>query len=184
MRRMDRAKSVLLAALALALVLGSTAVPSMSYFTTYVTANGSKVLELHGTDIKIDEEVDSNVKSVRVKSTGETECYARVKVFCPLQETVPEVLAFTSQADGAGTWEQGSDGYWYYSEPIAPGDLSATLKIEIDMERLKAAGLGGQDLDVVVVAECAPVLYDGTGAKLANGPAYKGWTLTPTVKEG
>lgn len=184
MRRADRLKTLLPAALAFALVLGSAAAPSASYFTTYVTASGSKALVLRDTRIDIDETPSANTKDVRIDNTGETECYVRAQVFCAHMEQ-EGTLTFSEPGDGAGSWTRGADGYWYYSLPLPVGGSSATLHIDIDMSKFNnAAGVKDQAVDVIVVAECAPVLYDESGAPQANGPEYRGWALETTVKEG
>lgn len=162
-------------ALAAALVLGAATGPSAAYFTTYVTAQGGEMLHLSQRQVIPHEQVQANVKSISVENTGELECYVRVRVTAGSQVTA----AFS----GAG-WSNGGDGYWYYASPVAPGAstdvLSATLILPMGTPDDPIPE--GTTLNVVVVSECAPVLYDETGAARPNGPAYMGWTLA--VKEG
>jgi hypothetical protein len=61
---------------------------------------------------------------------------------------------------GAG-WAEGADGYWYYSGIVPAGGKTEELTVSIQPKD----GLA-QDYDVIVIQECAPVLYD------ENGQAY------------
>lgn len=172
LRFLKHAAAPLLAAV---MVLGAAVGPSASYFTTYVTAEGGHVLHLQQRRVKTHEEVDANVKNISVENVGEQECFARVLVVA----SDPTAVAYAG--DG---WSDGGDGYWYYAMPLQPGELSGVLKASILLPTSSPDRPipEGTELNVVVVSECAPVLYDDSGAAKPNGPAYEGWALT--VKEG
>ena len=175
MKTLRIAKQAAAPLLAAALVLGAATGPSAAYFTTYVTAQGGYTLHLSQRKVIPHEEVDANVKSISVQNTGEQECYVRVRVVSGQQVPV--------SYSGAG-WSDGGDGYWYYGDALAPNAVTGVLAASI---HLPAASPEkpipqGTTLNVVVVSECAPVLYDEAGAARPNGPAYMGWTLT--AKEG
>lgn len=59
-------------------------------------------------------------------------------------------------------WSSGKDGYWYYSNPVAPKDKTASLLVQITLP---------EDFNVEIVKECTPVLHD------ENGNPYAGWNL-------
>lgn len=157
--------------LAAVLVLGASVGPAASYFTTYVTAQGGYTLELAQRRVFTHETVDANVKSVTVENTGEQECYVRVRVVSTTE--VPVSYA------GAG-WMDGGDGYWYYQDPVQPGGSTGVLKASINLPTSSPERPipEGTQVNVVVLSECAPVLYDDAGAAKANGPSYEGWALT------
>lgn len=172
LRFLKHAAAPLLAAV---MVLSASVGPAASYFTTYVTAEGGYTLKLSQRKVVPHEEVDANVKNISVQNVGEQECYARVRVVA----SDPVAVAYS----GAG-WSDGGDGYWYYAEPIQPDALTGVLSAAITLptESPERPIPEGTTLNVVVVSECAPVLYDDDGAARPNGPAYMGWTLT--AKEG
>lgn len=78
------------------------------------------------------QEVKDNVK---IQNTGDVDAYVRVMVVVtwvndagavypqiPVKGTDYKITWTTDPA-----WVQGKDGYWYYTEPIAPGDATAVL---------------------------------------------------------
>lgn len=169
-RMVQFAKHAAAPILAAVLVLGASVGPAASYFTTYVTAQGGYPLSLSQRRVVTHESVDANVKSVSVQNTGEQECYVRVRV------AASDAVAVSYA--GAG-WMDGGDGYWYYAQPVQPGASTGVLAATI---HLPTAGPErpipeGTELNVVVLSECAPVLYDDLGNAKANGPAYEGWAL-------
>lgn len=175
MKRLGILKQAAAPVLAAALVLGASSGPAAAYFTTYVTAQGGYTLHLSQRQVLPHEEVDTNRKSITVQNTGEQACYVRVRVVSGQVTTV----TYT----GAG-WSDGGDGYWYYADPVEPGAITGALTAAIDLPDPgpEVQIPEGTTLNVVVVSECAPVLYDEAGAARPNGPAYMGWTLT--AKEG
>lgn len=83
---------------------------------------------------QVEEEFNGQTKSnVRIKNTGDIDAYIRVAVIVnwadaqgnvygekPVERT-DYTISYnkTVQADG-GQWIEGSDGYWYYTKPVAP----------------------------------------------------------------
>lgn len=60
-------------------------------------------------------------------------------------------------------WTLGEDGYYYYKDMIPAGGSTANeLLVKIDNMDSK------EDFNVVVIQECAPVLYDENGNPYAN----------------
>lgn len=162
---MKNRKIVVLSAAALVLAGSMTIHSAMAYFTTNVSAQGGYTLSL-GSKTEIEENVEAMTKHIAIKNTGEADCYVRVKVFCGEE--------FKIQYSGEeGKWTQKDDGYWYYSDIVAPGEKTSELlaKIEVPEDRK-------EDFDVVVIQECAPVIYDEDGNPTVN------WDLKPYTDNG
>ena len=82
---------------------------------------------------QVEEEFDGTTKSnVQIKNTGNIAAYIRVAVIVNWADEKGNVSGTpvkdsdytisyneTVQADG-GKWIEGSDGYWYYTKPVAP----------------------------------------------------------------
>ena len=73
-------------------------------------------------------------------------------------------MTFTDGSEGK--WTLGDDGYWYYSEPLVPGETSEELVISIKIPEELAASF-----NVTVIQESTPVLYG------EDGLPYADWTL-------
>lgn len=178
MRTLSLIKKAAAPLLAAVMVLCAAVGPSASYFTTYVTAEGGYTLRLRDVRVIPHEEVDFNVKSITIQNigrAGDPACYVRARVVSGSQ--VPVTLS------GAG-WSQAGDGYWYYSGVLQPGESTGVLRAEIALPEPQQTSPipEGTTIDVVVLSECAKVLYDDAGAPKPNGPDYEGWSLT--AKEG
>lgn len=167
-------RTALLTCLALVLLLGASVGPSHSYFTTYVTALGGYTLYLENVDTDVWDDVEGNVKSVQILSTGEDECYVRVRLF------YPEGLDIVVNAPGWTYYPE--DGYYYYDAKLGPkgsenpSDKTSMMTITIDAKE----GLD-LDYDVIVVSECIPVLNREDGTPWPNTPENPGWNLKMEV---
>jgi hypothetical protein len=152
MKNLKRQKCAVLtmAAVGTLLVSGLTIPHSLAYFTTYVTAQGGYTLNLGSTNTEIEEDYYEGSKHIQVENQGEKECYVRAKAFAG------QLVTLSYSGEG---WSQGADGYWYYSEIVPAGGKTGELVVSIQ----PVDGLA-QDYDVIVVQECAPVLYDENGA--------------------
>lgn len=142
---------VLLAVLAFVAVLGISVKDSLAYFTTYARAQGGKVLTL-GNSTELKEEYDGQ-KHIRVSNQGNADCYVRVKVFAG------SLVELTYE--GSSQWALGSDGYYYYGDIVPVGGMTDELLVSIHASgEIKELGT---DFDVIVIQECAPVMYDENG---------------------
>ena len=151
MKRLRNRIGALLAVLAFVAVLGISVKDSLAYFTTYARAQGGKVLTL-GNTTEIDEEYDGQ-KHIRVTNQGNADCYVRVKVF------TGSLVELTY--GGSSQWAPGADGYYYYSDMVPAGGITEELLVSIHASgELKELGT---DFDVIVIQECAPVMYDESG---------------------
>lgn len=141
-----------LVAAAFMLTAGVSAGQAMAYFTAYTEASGEAAVRLDFPTTTTTETVSSWTKHVTIENTGKTDCYVRVRAFAG--EEIAAGLTYTDEAD---RWSPGADGYYYYSEILAPGEKSSELLIKIDQKDKK------EDFNVIVVQECTPVLYDEAG---------------------
>lgn len=144
-----------LAAAAFFLAAGVCVSPAMAYFTTSVSASGGHELQLNFTTTVPEEKVSEWKKQLTVKNTGIEDCYVRVTAFAG------EGIELTWTADG--NWADGKDGYWYYKSPLAPeseGAEASGISVEIEKGNREDA------FNVIVVQECAPVLYGADGTLL------------------
>ncbi|MBR5459518.1 MAG: hypothetical protein IKV53_01515 [Clostridia bacterium] len=86
---------------------------------------------------EIQETFENNVKSdVFVKNTGNTNAYIRVAIVpsWKSESNSFEILSTAPQRDvdyeivfNESTWAWGEDGYWYYTEPVYPDDVTSVL---------------------------------------------------------
>lgn len=155
-----------LAAAALVLSMCAASGKALAYFTTYASASGSAALHLGFTTTETEETVSDWTKHIRIRNTGDYDCYIRVKVFAG--EKYQDALQYQ---DAAGVWTPGEEGYYYCQVPVAPGESTDELQVKIDsMEST-------EDFNVIVVQECTAVLYDG------DGNPYADWTVTADAGE-
>ena len=154
MRKLSK-KSLCLAAAALTLTAGISAGTAMAYFTTYAEASGNVTLNMGFTETTPTEEFSNWTKHVTVKNTGDFACFVRVKALAG--EKYQDGLQYS---DSDGKWTPGEEGYYYYSEPVAPGESSSVL-----------------DIKIVVVQESTKVLYNEK-----NEP-YADWTQIADTSE-
>ena len=168
-------RTALLTCLALVLLLGASAGPSHSYFTTYVTAQGGYTIHLEDVDTDVLDEVEGNVKSVQIISTGEDACYVRVRLFCG------ESVDLDFQGEG---WTYYDDGYYYYSEKLGPaGSENPADRTTVLSITMKAKDGMDKDYDVIVISECIPVLTMEDGSEWANTPQNPGWNQRLEVSD-
>ena len=165
MKKKLNKKTLCLTAAALTLTAGLSVGSAMAYFTTYVTAQGGQELSLGFTEVIPDEEVSDWTKHIKIENTGDYECYVRVKVFAGSQ--YQEGLVYS---DESGKWTPGDDGYYYYSDVIAPGAKSEELLVKISNMNLP------KDFNVIV-SECTPVILDAEGNPSAD------WTKKADVAQ-
>ena len=144
-------KTLGMAAAALALTAAVSAGSALAYFTTYTQAAGGTALQLGFAQTIPQEEVDNWTKHVTVQNTGEAPCMVRVRAFTG--------SALEGQLSYSGdNWSPAGDGYYYYSQVLEPGDTTPdVLDIYIDHTGKE------EDFNVIVVQECAPVIYDENG---------------------
>lgn len=150
-----------------AVALGMTAVltieGAMAYFTTYVSAGGSQIVNL-GAETEIHEDVSNMTKHISIENASAiNDCFVRVKVFCGGELTIDY-----TETEGNQNWYLGNDGYWYYRPILAAGATTTVLDAKIVLPE----DFDKDNFNVVVIQECTPVVYDAAGNATAD------WTTT------
>ncbi len=176
MRVLDKIKHAALPLLAAVLVLGAAAGNSSSYFTTYVTANGSGTVHLRDVHVDVDDSWEGSAKNITVRNSGtpgkDGPCYVRAKA---IQASTMETQITYS---GVG-WDDGGDGWYYYSGILQPGQAANPLTANLSMPPKPGEKPipEGTEFNVTVITECAKIFYDANGDPIPNGPYYDGWNL-------
>lgn len=144
-------------AAALGMTSALTLEGASAYFTTYVSAGGSQVVRL-GSSTEIHEDVSQMTKHISIENaSAENDCFVRVKVFYGGDLEVV-------YSDTENNWYEGEAGYWYY-RPILPAAQTTTgLDVKINVPE----GYDRDSFNVVVIQECTPVVFDGTGNPTAD----------------
>lgn len=169
MKKKMSKKTICLKMAAMALVAGLSINSVMAYFTTYATAEGGVVLDLGFTKTEIDEKVVDGRKEIVLENTGDYDCYVRLKALTG--DAYKESLMY-SEPDNAGKWTPGVDGYYEYSEILAPGESSSQINVSFAFPEENPT-----DFNVIIIQECTPVLYD------ENGEAYADWDAIADVSQ-
>ena len=161
-------KSFVLTVLVLALVLSATIGSALAYFTANASAVGSVPIELGG-GTRMEEEVGSWSKTVTIRyDTGDPNntqpVYVRFRAFGPSYDGGDGALTVTGEG-----WTQSGDWY-YYSQALDPEHADAS-PISVQIAEMTRAQYDkfleeGDGLDVIVVYESAPVLYNADGSPM------------------
>lgn len=170
MKKNIRKRTICLTAAAVTLTASLFVGTAMAYFTTYATAEGGVELDLGFTETIPQEEVVDGKKEIQLVNTGDFDCYVRLKAFTG--DAYKESFAY-SEPSGAGKWTPGADGYYYYSDIVAPDGLTD----QIDVSFAFGAEEEPADFNVIIIQECTPVLYD------ENGNPYADWDVTADVSQ-
>jgi hypothetical protein len=106
------------------------------------------------------ENFDGTTKSnVSIKNTGDTSAYIRAQVVITWVSTTNNSVVSAQTPDpgtdytityGNSGWEQGKDGYWYYTSPVAKDGSTATLIQEC---KLTGTAPEGYTLSVEIIAD-------------------------------
>ena len=176
----------------LVLCLSMLIYSTIAYFNTADTARnvitaGDIKIELQETAIRDGEEIlfeqsqeRFNVmpgqdvsKIVRVKNTGSNPAYIRVEV----QKAI--ALAADSHGDvdldlvsldfDNEKWTLGNDGYYYYNEPLAPGETTAALFKNVKFDTKMGNMYQGSTATIKVSAQATQVKNNGDNAIDAKG---------------
>lgn len=165
-------RNLFLAVFAAAAVLAGSAGNAWAYFTTYVEAQGTQTIAL-GDETTIEEPTVANwVKHVVITSDADSEpVYVRAKAFTGSKYP----LVFS---DANGKWTPGEGEYYYYSDILNAGEKTEELLIKIS--DVPDTVKDPMELNVAVIYETTPVLYD------EDGNPYADWNgkLDVTVEKG
>ncbi len=159
-------KIVGMSAAALALTAALTVESSMAYFTTYVSAGGSEIVNLR-TQTEIHEDVSEMTKHIGITNTSpENDCFVRVKVFYVDDDKI--TIDYIPEAGHEDEWyyDDSSDpvlgGYWYYRPLLEAGKTTSILDAKINVPQSKEE-FDKDQFNVVVIYEFTPAIYDDDG---------------------
>lgn len=163
-------KTALVAA-AITLTASLSVGSALAYFTTYCTAQGSYEMRMGFPETIIHEDVTDG-KHITIENSGQYDCFVRVKTFAPdgvTLEYVPEEGSGWIGYFDEGSWE---DDYWYYNSILEPGETTPELLIKYTFPEDKDSDpdidTRPEEINIVVVHECTPVLYDEEGNPYAD----------------
>lgn len=148
-RRWNRSAALLVCLL---LALGCTVGGTLAYILTH-TLPVTNIFQPTEVTTTVVENFDGTTKSdVKIKNTGTTDAWLRAAVVITWQNAAGEVYGqapelgtdysitynTSAQADPAGQWYLGKDGFYYWDSPVAPEGLTGVLITEC-----KPAGTAG-----------------------------------------
>lgn len=177
-RVLKRRRLTPLAAAALLMVLFMSVGGTLAWLTAHTSAiTNTFTVATPGVEIK--EGFDKQTKSnVQVKNTGEVEAYIRVALVPTWEDENGNAVAEPASLDdlsitwgNSGKWLKGTDGYWYYKEPVAPGDRTAVL-----LENATVTTENGYHMNLQVMADS--IQADPTRAVTAMWGTDKGGAVT------
>ena len=178
--RMNRTAVLLIAII----LLISTAVGSTVAFLAAKTEPVENSFEYANVSCVVTQNVDTDGSSiVQVKNTGTISAYIRAAVVANwidadgnIAASVPEGYSYDLTCS-SGSWAQGSDGFFYYLLPVAPGALTEgslltcavacsenpeyTLSVEVLAEAI-------QSTPASAVNEAWSAVVDGSGMLIVN----------------
>lgn len=155
MKRFRNKKVLTVAAVLLVLV---TAVGlAGAFFSDYEHAIGQATFQLGG-NTTIEEEVKGLEKTITIHNNGEGDAFVRVSIFGPEADEANGIKGMTvSAGDG---WSEGEGGFWYYQNVLPKdGDTTAIIASIADVP----VTVDLSELDIIVVHESVPVVYDTEG---------------------
>ena len=140
---------------------------TLAYFTAYAPASGEGKVDLTW-NTKLDEEIDENQrdKHITVTNTGKTPVVVRVSVFAD--------EAYTTYSYNDSDWTKNSDGWWYYTKVLAPGESTSVLDVLVKVENVP-----DYDFNIIVVHESSRAIYKNGSTTELEKP--DGWAYVPAV---
>ena len=167
-----------LAAAALLMVLVMSVGGTLAWLTAHTNAI-TNTFTVATPGVEIEEGFDKQTKSnVQVKNTGEVEAYIRVALVPTWEDENGNAVAEPASLDdlsitwgNSGKWLKGTDGYWYYKEPVAPGGRTAVL-----LEKATVTTENGYQMNLQVMADS--IQADPTRAVTAMWGKDKGGAVT------
>lgn len=110
------------------------------------------------TNIEIEEKFENNVKSdVKVINKGNIPVYIRANLVFTWKDSAGNIIekpadaTLTVTPENPTGWVKGSDGFWYYTKPVAAGG-GKTTKL-IDRATIKFPEGKGYKMDLEVMAQ-------------------------------
>ena len=111
------------------------------------------------TEIEIEEKFENNVKSdVKVINKGNIPVYIRANLVFTWKDSAGNIIERPADATltvdyGNGDWVKGSDGFWYYTKPVAAAADGGKTTNLIDRATIKFPEGKGYKMDLEVMAQ-------------------------------
>lgn len=166
MKKNMNKKTICLAAAAFVLVASLTIGNALAYFTAFDAAQGGLGIDLGFTETVPNEKVVDGKKEITLTNTGDYDCYVRLKALTG--DKYKDSLLYS----GDSKWAPGADGYYYYSDIVAPGGTTSQIDVSFSFPTEEPS-----DFNVIIVQECTQVLYD------ESGNAYADWDAVADVSQ-
>ena len=153
-------RTLILSVLATLLVLSSSIGSAVAYFTTHASARGGYVIIGGRTEIK--EDWLQGKKVVKISNVANSAAdNGKYSIFVRVRAFYDSDLTISYSSDPDNSWEEMGD-YWYYKSPIASGETTGALLIQVNTaanQKFKA----GEAADVIVVYETVPAVFTPDG---------------------
>lgn len=157
---------------ALVISLGVAAGTAWAYYTDTTKAAGMIQFKYNPNppEPEVNETPDGANKVISVTNTGDVDAMVRVKVFDPQIDGVE--LTFEAAPGWTQAVSDNDEGWWYYTEPVAPKASTPALKALVTVDTEKVA----HGFDVAVVQQCTSARAFEAGQPLlgtfADGEKY------------
>lgn len=169
---MMKKTKIILPALAVILVIGLMVGPALAYFTAHTEAKGDAKINL-GFATEIEEFVDGMHKEITISNKGPQSVWVRATAFS----------AFELDYSKTTGWTDGGDGYWYYNSFLAAGDDTGDTPLVVEISTKDKEAAASADFNIIVLYECAPVLYDANGnPSPASATDQANWNIEPATE--
>lgn len=148
--------------LALALLCCAAVQPAFAYFTAHVEADGALPIALEA-KTEIRDDYRDYTKTVSIQNTEGGLVWIRACVY--VGATYADKLTVTHGED----WDEvtiDGDTWYVYGQPVAAGDSTGNLVIDISGIPAEDLDLSEKDFNVAVVYESCPVFYGEDGEAL------------------
>ena len=127
--------------------------------------------------------------NVQIKNTGDTDAYIRAAVVVNwMSEDGTKVWAtkpvagedkdYTISYNLSNGWIDGGDGYYYYTQPVDPGDMTNNLITSATQNATGPKGTDGTQYYLSIEIVASAIQADGMGAASAKDAWAKAKTTT------
>lgn len=133
---------------------------------------------------KVSCEVTGSKENVQIKNTGNTAAYIRATYVVTWRDgnrnvavSVPDGYSYTLTENLGNNWKKGTDGYFYYTSPIVPGNstLDSLLTCNVTYPDNREYTLSVEILAEAIQSEPAEAVQQAWGATIVDGK------LTPAL---
>lgn len=133
---------------------------------------------------KVSCEVTGSKENVQIKNTGNTAAYIRATYVVTWRDgnrnvavSVPDGYSYTLTENLGSYWKKGTDGYFYYTSPIVPGNstLDSLLTCNVTYPDNPEYTLSVEILAEAIQSEPAEAVQQAWGATIVDGK------LTPAL---